>query len=66
MRLPAGIVKFSLVLSFFLGSIVYAHARIDTDAIMMEKNNFCVGGMYGYSSWKNYWEGTPETVINVL
>jgi hypothetical protein len=25
---------------------------------MMEKNAFCVGPMYSYSSWKNYWEGT--------
>ena len=33
-------------------------AQTDQDAIMMAKNNFCVGGMYEYSSWKNYWEGT--------
>jgi hypothetical protein len=33
-------------------------AQTDEDAIMMPKNNFCVGGMYSYSSWKNYWEGT--------
>jgi hypothetical protein len=33
-------------------------AQTDADAIMMIKNNFCVGGMYNYSSWKNYWEGT--------
>jgi hypothetical protein len=58
MRLPAGIVKFSLVLSCFLASVVHAHAQTDEDAIMMTKNNFCVGGMYSYSSWKNYWEGT--------
>lgn len=35
-----------------------AIAQTDFDAIMMTKNNFCVGAMYGYSSWKNYWEGT--------
>jgi len=35
-----------------------ANAQTDIDGIMMTKNNFCVGGMYGYSSWKNYWEGT--------
>ena len=34
------------------------HAQTDIDAIMMEKNAFCVGPMYSYSSWKNYWEGT--------
>jgi Putative MetA-pathway of phenol degradation len=33
-------------------------AQTDIDAIMMEKGAFCVGPMYGYSSWKNYWEGT--------
>jgi hypothetical protein len=35
-----------------------ALAQTDQDAIMMSKNNFCVGLMYGYGSWKNYWEGT--------
>jgi len=35
-----------------------AQAQTDIDAIMMEKNAFCVGPMYSYSSWKNYWEGT--------
>ena len=33
-------------------------AQTDIDGIMMEKNAFCVGPMAGYSSWKNYWEGT--------
>lgn len=33
-------------------------AQTDIDAIMMEKNAFCVGPMYTHSSWKNYWEGT--------
>src|SRR5688572_8397400 len=42
---------------FFLTSII-ASAQTDIDAIMMEKNAFCVGPMYAYSSWKNYWEGT--------
>ncbi len=32
--------------------------QTDIDGIMMEKNAFCVGPMTGYSSWKNYWEGT--------
>ncbi|MBL7743226.1 MAG: hypothetical protein JNN00_07075 [Chitinophagaceae bacterium] len=35
-----------------------SNAQTDIDAIMMEKNAFCVGPMYSYSSWKNYWEGT--------
>ena len=32
-------------------------AQTDEDAIMMTKNNFCVGGTYSYSSWDHYWEG---------
>lgn len=36
------------------------HAQTDIDAIMMEKNAFCVGPMYSYSSWTNYWEGTRK------
>jgi Putative MetA-pathway of phenol degradation len=35
-----------------------ATAQTDIDAIMMEKNAFCIGPMGGHSSWKNYWEGT--------
>ena len=38
-------------------------AQTDEDAIMMTKNNFCVGGTYTYSSWKDYWEGTLHTVV---
>ncbi len=38
--------------------IKQAIAQTDIDAIMMEKNAFCIGPMAGYSSWKNYWEGT--------
>lgn len=33
-------------------------AQTDMDAIMMSKNNLCVGGSYMYSSWDHYWEGT--------
>ena len=33
-------------------------AQTDIDGLMMEKNAFCVGPMAGYSSWKNYWEGS--------
>jgi len=35
-----------------------ASAQTDIDAIMMEKKQLCLGPMYSYSSWKNYWEGT--------
>ena len=43
---------------FFILSSFFATAQTDMDAIMMEKNAFCVGPMYSYSSWKDYWEGT--------
>jgi Putative MetA-pathway of phenol degradation len=33
-------------------------AQTDIDALMMPQHAFCVGPMYSYSSWKNYWEGT--------
>ncbi len=33
-------------------------AQTDDDALMMARNNFCVGGTYAHSSWNNYWEGT--------
>lgn len=35
-------------------------AQTDIDGLMMEKNAFCVGPMYSYSSWKSYWEGTRK------
>ncbi len=35
-------------------------AQTDMDAIMMEKKQLCLGPMYSYSSWKNYWEGTKK------
>lgn len=33
-------------------------AQTDEDAIMMTKNNFCIGATYMRSSWDHYWEGT--------
>ncbi|WP_231131569.1 hypothetical protein [Flavobacterium hydrophilum] len=33
-------------------------AQTDIDALMMNKNNFCFGAVYQYSSWEKYWEGT--------
>ena len=41
-------------------------AQTDIDAIMMTKNNLCIGPSYSYSSWKNYWEGTlKRTNLNM-
>ena len=34
-----------------------SQAQTDMDAIMMEKNQLCLGPAYSHSSWKNYWEG---------
>ncbi len=47
----------SVVVLLLLQSTVL-RAQTDEDAIMMTKNNFCVGAAYGYSSWDHYWEGT--------
>lgn len=33
-------------------------AQTEIDGIMMSKKNLCIGPMYSYSSWKDYWEGT--------
>lgn len=41
-------------------------AQTDTDAIMMSKNNFCVGAVYQHSSWDEYWEGSfKRTNLNL-
>lgn len=48
---------FYLAISFLI-CIQTAKAQTDMDAIMMGKNRLCVGPMYSYSRWKDYWEGT--------
>lgn len=41
-------------------------AQTDEDAIMMNKNNFCIGGIYSHNSWDHYWEGTfKRTNLNL-
>ncbi|GAB4028351.1 hypothetical protein GCM10028809_15950 [Spirosoma gilvum] len=35
-----------------------AKAQMPNDAIYMGKKQLCVAGMYGYSSWSQYWENT--------
>lgn len=50
--------KFAIGILCLVLSVSGVFAQTDMDAIMMEKNAFCVGPMYSYSSWKNYWEGT--------
>lgn len=53
--------KRKIFLTYILTGILIikqAAAQTETDAIMMNKNQFCSGLMYTNSSWKNYWEGT--------
>ena len=50
----AAIILFAMLLPRSLS------AQTDIDALMMGKNAFCIGPMYSYSSWKNYWEGTRK------
>lgn len=47
---------FLLLLFSCLSRSVYA--QTDQDALMMDKNNLCIGPTYSYSSWTHYWEGT--------
>lgn len=51
-----------LLLLIFLSASWRLQAQTDIDAIMMEKNAFCVGTMYSYSSWESYWEGTKKRI----
>ena len=50
---------FKLIICFCL-LLHTASAQTDIDGIMMQHNYFCVGATAGYSSWKNYWEGTNK------
>ena len=47
-----------IYLSCLLLLPLFINAQTDIDAIMMNKNNFCFGVVYQYSSWNQYWEGT--------
>ena len=35
-----------------------AWAQMPNDAIYMSKKTVCIAGVYGQSTWKNYWEGS--------
>jgi len=50
--------KIFLIQIFIISLSSIGLSQTDIDAIMMEKNALCIGPMFGYSSWKNYWEGT--------
>lgn len=47
-----------IYLSCLLLASILMNAQTDIDGIMMSKNNFCVGTIYQYSSWNEYWEGS--------
>ena len=47
-----------LLLIVIILSFQSSFSQTDIDGLMMQKNFFCVGPTAGYSSWKNYWEGT--------
>lgn len=39
-------------------TFIPTYGQTDVDGVMMEKYALCVGPMYGYMSWEEYWEGT--------
>src|SRR4051812_43184711 len=47
-----------IALVFLMLHPLVTKSQTDLDAMMMNKKNLCIGPMYGYNSWKNYWEGT--------
>jgi hypothetical protein len=51
-------IKMALLLFAIINlSINTVYAQTDQDAIMMNKNLFCTGIVFGTSSWNKYWEG---------
>lgn len=51
-------IAFAAVATLLLLQPQALKAQTDEDAIMMNKNNFCVGGTYSHNSWDHYWEGS--------
>lgn len=47
-----------IIILYLIGGHESLFAQTDADAIMMAKNNYCSGIMYGNSQWDQYWEGT--------
>lgn len=52
--------KLSCIFCFFIALTSFSNLKSQTDAdgLFMSKNEFCGGFLYGFSTWKNYWEGT--------
>ncbi len=51
-------IKQLLVLVVCCFCSIAVKAQTETDAIMMDKNDLCLGGIFAYSKWTNYWEGS--------
>jgi hypothetical protein len=58
MLTPFNTRNFLVTLALLLAASPCLHAQTDDDAIMMAKNNLCIGATYTHSSWDYYWEGT--------
>jgi hypothetical protein len=50
--------KITVAFCFMIILSPASFSQTEIDGIMMEKNALCIGPMFGYSSWTNYWEGT--------
>jgi hypothetical protein len=51
-------IKHLLMLGICCFSFIAVKAQTETDALMMKKNELCIGGIYARSSWNHYWEGS--------
>ncbi len=47
-----------LLAGAILASTCRVEAQTETDAILMNKSQFCSGFLYSHSAWDEYWEGT--------
>lgn len=50
--------RLKLLPAAFLLMPFLAQAQMPNDAIYMGKKQLCVAGIYGYSTWNQYWENT--------
>jgi hypothetical protein len=47
-----------LLIIYICFTVSRLSAQTVSDGVMMPKGDLCTGFMYGYDSWKKYWEGT--------
>jgi hypothetical protein len=50
--------RYVFTFCLFLAISKLAKAQTDADALMIPKNFYCAGVVYGHNSWDQYWEGT--------